>query len=203
MTRATSISLSLSIGARTVRVELETDARTFAIVGASGIGKTTLLRALLGVVPARGSIVIGGERLDGKAVPGRRLGWVPQDARLFPHLSVRENVTFGARDADVDVLAASTGIAPLLGRAPETLSGGERQRVAIARALASSPRALLLDEPLAALDRDARTKLAEVIVRWCEEHDAVRIVVAHDESDLSALVTERFVMNERGIGTAG
>lgn len=203
-----NVALVLPVGVRTVRVDVRTDAMAIAIVGPSGIGKTTLLRAIAGLLPeATGRIEIGGRVLHDdasglRAPPSARdLGWVPQEALLFPHLSVRQNVAFGARGG-IDAAVAVAGISPLLDRSPTTLSGGERQRVALARALAAAPRALLLDEPLSALDRAARAELASAIVEHCARQGTARIVVSHDESDLGALASERFTMDERGIASS-
>jgi molybdate transport system ATP-binding protein len=194
-----AIDLALPIGARRRHVVIRSGARAIAIVGPSGAGKSTLLRAVLGLIAhAEGAVSIAGVTMQDDArrlrlAPReRRLGWVPQDALLFPHLDVRDNVGFGARDRSDIELARELGIEHLLDRAPATLSGGERQRVAIARALASGPRAILLDEPLAALDRDARREIAAVIRARCEARGITRIIVAHDEADLAALADERF-----------
>lgn len=187
------IEIDLPLGARTLPVALESAARAIAIVGPSGIGKSTLLRAIAGIAPARGTIAIDGVAIEGLAVHERRVGWVPQDALLWPHLDVRENIGLAARDrTSIDRAISIAGIErSLLGRAPATLSGGEKQRVAIARALATRPRILLLDEALSALDRDARAELARTIVQACDEDGAIRIVVAHDEADVAALAEER------------
>ena len=190
------IAIELEIGARPRSIEIATEGDSIAIVGPSGAGKSTLLRAIAGLHPARGTIAIGGTTLqDGSThlAPGARgIGWVPQDALLYPHLAVEQNVALAARDRGLVARAIElTGIGHLRGRAPATLSGGERQRVAIARALAVRPRILLLDEPLAALDRAAREELSAAIRDYALEHGCTRIVVAHDESDVTALATAR------------
>ena len=206
MSADVELDLALSIGGREVRVALRSRASSIAIVGPSGIGKTSLLRAIAGLPPnGRGKIVLRGAVLQDDATHiflpphQRRIGWVPQEAHLFPHLSVQENIAFAAR-APLGPIHDALEITALLDRTPSTLSGGERQRVAIARARACAPQTLLLDEPLVALDREARSKIAQQIVEHCHRHDILRIVVAHDESDLTALAEERFEMTERGIG---
>jgi molybdate transport system ATP-binding protein len=143
------------------------------VLGPSGCGKTTLLRAAAGLVRAQGSVRLPGDDVwqDDAArvwrpVHQRPVGLVFQEASLFPHLSVRDNLLFGHRRVPVaqrqvvlDEVVALLGIAPLLARRPENLSGGERQRVAIGRALLTSPRWLLMDEPLSALDAARKAEL--------------------------------------------
>jgi ABC-type sulfate/molybdate transport systems ATPase subunit len=204
VTAAFDIDLALAIGARRVRVQIASEARAIAVVGPSGIGKSTLLRAIAGLVPSAGRISIAGRSLERVPTSARALGWVPQEALLFPHLTVAENVAFARRGrAAIPELTSALGISALLDRAPATLSGGERQRVAIARALAASPIALLLDEPLAALDRAARAEVAGAIAGYCERNDVARILVAHDEADVAALATERFALGEGGVRRDG
>ncbi|HEY2739491.1 MAG TPA: ATP-binding cassette domain-containing protein, partial [Thermoanaerobaculia bacterium] len=137
---------------------------TVAVVGPSGAGKTSLLEAIAGLRRAEGRIAVGGEVLQDSAAgvflppERRRLGYVPQDGALFPHLSVLRNLTFGrpsarpSTDADLDALVVLLDLESLLARYPRHLSGGERRRVALGRALLAHPRLLLLDEPTTGLD---------------------------------------------------
>src|SRR5215469_12589387 len=146
----------------TLDIQLSLSPGPTALVGPNGAGKSTVLRAILGAVPVRrGRIVLDGQTLldtaSGISLPTeeRRVAWVPQEYALFPHLTVLENVTFGvpgpAGRARAGAVIDQLGLAPLRSRRPGALSGGERQKVALARALAAEPRAMLLDEPLAAL----------------------------------------------------
>lgn len=170
------------------------------LLGPNGAGKSTLLRALLGALPVRRGEVRLGERvlLDTRAgidIPAeeRRIGWVPQEYALFPHLSVRDNVAFGAqgdrsqRTARVQGLLERLGLSALATRRPGELSGGERQKTALARALAAEPEALLLDEPLAALDARTRETTREFLAGMLRELGIPSLVVTHDVGDAQAL----------------
>ena len=168
------------------------------LVGPNGAGKSTLLRAILGAVPVRrGRIVLGNSILldtsRGLALPveERRVAWVPQEHALFPHLTVLENVTFGspgtAGRSRAGALLHQLGLGALAGRRPGALSGGERQRVALARALAAAPRALLLDEPLAALDAGGRASTRALLAEVLRRLAIPSLVVTHDLRDLVAL----------------
>ena len=119
----------------------------------------------------------------------RRVGWVPQDGGLFPHLDVRGNLTY-AGDAELEAVVDLLEVRPLLDRAPRNLSGGERQRVALGRALLSRPRVLLLDEPFAALDRPLRARLSVALARWCAERALPVVLVTHDTRDLTPFGAE-------------
>lgn len=198
-------SLKARVGPLVIDVEFHTAPGTLVVVGPNGAGKTSLLSLLLGVLPAeRARVAIGGTILSdteaGVVVPleERRLGYVPQDYALFPHLTVRENVAFalesarpeltrGARDDRVRGLLAELGLEEQAARRPETLSGGERQRLALSRALAADPRALLLDEPLAALDVHSRDEVREFLGTYLERLALPTLIVTHDAADARRL----------------
>ncbi|HZX44020.1 MAG TPA: ATP-binding cassette domain-containing protein [Myxococcaceae bacterium] len=169
-----------------------------ALVGPNGAGKSTLLRAILGAVPVRrGRIVLDGrvllDTVRGVSVPTeeRQVAWVPQEYALFPHLTVRENVTFGvpgrAGRARAGAVMDQLGLASLSSRRPAALSGGERQKVALARVLAAEPRALLLDEPLAALDADTRETTRTLLSDTLRRLAIPSLVVTHEMRDVLAL----------------
>ena len=173
-----------------------------AVIGPSGAGKSTLLRLIAGLDrPAAGRIECGGERWfgDGVDLPPerRRCGFVFQDYALFPHLDVRANVAFGADGEDVSPLLDRVGIAGLARAHPAQLSGGERQRVALARALAIGPRALLLDEPLAALDPATRGQVAAELAGLLREAGVPVLVVTHSYEE-AAMLTGRVAVIEAG-----
>jgi len=161
----------LEQGSFTLDVDLTLPAGCTGIVGASGSGKTSLLRCIAGLVRAQvGKLHVNGEVWQDERTflptQRRRLGYVFQEPSLFPHLSVRENLNFGLSRVPVGERKLSyadavslLGIEPLLTRRPDQLSGGERQRVAIARALLTSPQLLLMDEPLASLDLASRAQI--------------------------------------------
>lgn len=194
------VAVRVPLEAHPLDVSLETTARAVAIVGPSGAGKSTLLRVLAGVERrARGDVVVDGEtwldRTRGVVVPPweRRVGWVPQDLLLFPHLSVRENLGYaGASDPDVVETAELLQVAHLLDRRPRRLSGGERQRVSLGRALLSGPRLLLLDEPFSALDRALRDQLSTTVKHLADERAIPLVLVSHDEADTRVLAEERW-----------
>lgn len=178
-------------------VRIDDDARVIALVGPSGAGKTSVLNAIAGLVtPASGRIEVDGQclfdstrRID-EPVHRRRVGYVFQDARLFPHLDVRRNLLYGRHggrgaprfgfDAVVDLL----GIAPLLARRTRNLSGGEAQRVAIGRALLSQPSLLLFDEPLSALDQARREELIPYLQRVRDEIRLPIVYVSHHPDEV-------------------
>ncbi|MBE2253005.1 MAG: ABC transporter ATP-binding protein [Myxococcus sp.] len=215
MSGALRAELRARVGPLAIDVRFETPAGALVLVGPNGAGKTSVLSLLLGAQPVeRGRIEVGGECLldtsAGVEVPleQRRLGYVPQDYALFPHLTVRGNVEFalasaapalerGARRERVERVLTDLALGALAERRPLALSGGEKQRVALARALAVGPRALLLDEPLAALDVSSRREVRRFLVEWLARHGLPTVVVTHDAADARAL-GQRIVVLEAG-----
>lgn len=203
-----SADVSVPLGHGDLRLTLATEKSAVAVVGPSGAGKSTLLRVLAGVEKrARGRVVVSGDAwLDSAAgidTPPweRRVGWVPQEASLFPHLSVRQNLVYAAAATEDDAaeMAEMLEVAPLLERRPRRLSGGERQRVALGRALLSRPRLLLLDEPFAALDRPLRIKLARLVRKLADERSLPLVIVSHDDQDADILAYEQWHLGEGGL----
>lgn len=180
-----------------------------ALFGPSGCGKTTVLRALAGLERARGRVALGADLWQDDTqrlfVPTHRraLGYVIQEAALFPHLDVQRNLDYGRRrsaDAarvDLGHLVQLLGIGHLLQRAPATLSGGERQRVGIARALATGPRLLLMDEPLAALDAARKAEILPYLERLHHELALPVVYVTH-AIDEAARLADHLVMLDQG-----
>jgi len=189
------LTLDITVALRTLRVDLALDVgrETVALVGPSGAGKTTVLRAVAGLVrPNRGRIALGEtawldteKRID-RPPEERSVGYVFQDFALFPHLSVRKNVAFGGVER-VDELLERFAIEQLAGARPADISGGERQRVALARALASEPAVLLLDEPLSALDAHTRNTVRAELQGLLREVRLPTLLVTHDFEDAAAL----------------
>jgi len=206
-----AIRLQLERPSFSLDVDLRLPARgVSAIFGPSGSGKTTLLRTLAGLeAHARGRIAIGDavwqESAQRLFVPPHRrpLGMVFQDAALFPHLSVRDNLAFGRRrvgrvDApDRAPVVALLGLGPLLDRRPDDLSGGERQRVAIARALLAEPRLLLMDEPLAALDEARKADFLPWLEKLHDELEIPLVYVSHSLPEVARLA-DHLVLLDRG-----
>lgn len=193
-----------------LEVAFESKGRLTAVFGASGSGKTTLVNVIAGLArPQHGRIVIDGSVLTDTArsiaVPPhkRRIGYVFQDARLFPHLSVAGNLGFGewftprteryaARQHILDLL----GIGHLLARRPRDLSGGEKQRVAIGRALLASPRLLLMDEPLASLDQRRKDEIMPYLERLRDEVKIPIVYVSHSVAEVMRLASDIAVLAE-------
>jgi molybdate transport system ATP-binding protein len=209
--RALEVDVAGAVGALEIDVAFRAAGAPLVIAGPNGSGKTSLLMMVLGAAaPRRGHVTLGGEALFDQArgvdvpVQRRRIGFLPQRYALFPHLDALRNVAYGIEAPSRAERAARAlealrelDAASLAARRPSELSGGEAQRVALARTLARRPDALLLDEPLAALDvslrRDVRRFLAERLRAW----RLPTVVVTHDPADVEALGGPVLVM-ERG-----
>jgi molybdate transport system ATP-binding protein len=203
------------LGEFSVEASFASEGRVTGLFGASGAGKTSLINMIAGLLrPDRGVIAIDNEALDDTAarvhVPAhrRRIGYVFQDARLFPHLDVRQNLDYGRRmnglaedPAQHARVSDLLDIGRLLDRRPGKLSGGERQRVALGRALLSKPRLLLLDEPLGSLDEERKVEIRPYLVRLRDEAAIPMVYVSHDAGELRQLATQ-IVMLRRGRVTA-
>ena len=206
-----SFDCQLTRGTFSFEAAFETDGGITALFGPSGSGKSTALFLIAGLLrPDRGRIAIGPRVLtdtaEGVFVPRhkRRAGLVFQDAQLFPHMSVAHNLKFGrwfaprnSATVPFDAVIETLGIAPLLQRRPPGLSGGERQRVALARALLAGPDVLLMDEPLAGLDRDRRLEIMPLIERMRDEFKIPIIYVTHAADEVMRLAA-RVVLVEAG-----
>jgi molybdenum ABC transporter ATP-binding protein len=206
-----ALRLDIALPLRSFRLELALDIEreTFALVGPSGAGKTTVLRAVAGLVrPERGRIALNGKVLfDADAridLPpeDRRVGFVFQDYALFPHLTVLQNVAYGGRSRSAELLERFR-IDHLAGARPGELSGGERQRVGLARALARDPKVLLLDEPLAALDAHTRAAVRTELREILDELDLPVLLVTHEFHDAAALAPRVAVLVDGRIRQSG
>lgn len=193
---------TLRLGARTLPVEIVSEARRIALVGPSGAGKSSLLRGLAGL-SSLGEVRVRGVAWEDGAVrvPAweRGVGLVPQEAALFPHATVQQNITWSCPGADPRPLAEALGLTALLLRKPRNLSGGERQRVALARALLAARALLLLDEPFSALDRARREVVARFVDAWAAERALPVVLVSHDAREVEALADEVFELTEAGV----
>jgi molybdate transport system ATP-binding protein len=193
-----------------------TSGRVTALFGESGAGKTTLVNLIAGLLkPDRGRIALDDavfvDTAAGIDVPAYRrgIGYVFQEGRLFPHLSVRGNLAYGTRFArgrsgpSLNEIAAMLGIGGLLDRRPGDLSGGEKQRVAIGRALLAAPRLLLMDEPLASLDRNRKAEILPYIERLRDEVRLPIVYVSHAADEVVGLADEVVVLEAGAVVRTG
>lgn len=195
-----------------VQADLPTQGIT-AIFGVSGAGKTSLINAIGGLIrPQKGRIVLNGRRLldtaDGLCLPPekRRIGYVFQDARLFPHYRVRGNLQYGMAArmrGQFDNIVELLGIASLLNRFPLTLSGGEKQRVAIGRALLTAPELLLMDEPLASLDLPRKRELLPYLERLAKDVNTPILYVSHSMDEILRLAERVMVLDQGKVRAFG
>jgi molybdate transport system ATP-binding protein len=196
------LDVRLPLAHYTLEVQFATAARVTALVGPSGSGKTSLVETIAGLRPrARGRIVIDGIDVSNLPPERRALGYVPQDAALFPHLSVRGNILFAGSER-FEQIVTTLALGPLLDRKPLSLSGGERQRVALARALMAKPRLLLLDEPLASIDQPLREKIL-LYLRRVRDLGVPMIYVTHQPFEALALATDCLVLREGRVAAQG
>jgi molybdate transport system ATP-binding protein len=211
------VDVNHRLGAFTLDARFTSEGRVTALFGRSGAGKTSLVNCLAGLIrPDRGRIVVDGHVLfddrAGVCVPPhrRRIGYVFQEGRLFPHLTVRQNLLFGRwftppgeRRARVEPVVDLLGLRPLLDRRPEGLSGGEKQRVALGRALLADPRLLLMDEPLASLDTARKEEILPYIERLRDETRVPMVYVSHSVPEVTRLASTMVVLSEGRVEAAG
>ncbi|SFV50005.1 Molybdenum transport ATP-binding protein ModC (TC 3.A.1.8.1) [hydrothermal vent metagenome] len=191
-----------SMGDMELHIDLDIDEFEFVAVGGeSGSGKTTLLRVLAGLESCSGDIVVHGEVWQSaqKRVPTqhREIGFVFQEYALFANMSVEQNLLYVTRDKKMaDKLLEMSGLSQLKDRLPHTLSGGQQQRVSLCRAFMGSPKLLLMDEPLSALDPTMRDRLQHDISRLHREFGTTTIMVSHDPSEIYRLASRMLLMDQ-------
>lgn len=200
-----------------IEAAFESGGRLTALFGPSGSGKTTLVNVIGGLIrPRSGRVVVDGRVLVDTAgrlfVPAhrRRVGYVFQDARLFPHLGVHANLIYGRwfapraeRKADFDAVVGMLDIGHLLSRRPASLSGGEKQRVAIGRALLADPRLILMDEPLASLDEARKQEILPYIERLRDEARVPIVYVSHSVAEVARLASDIVVLDRGRLAAFG
>jgi molybdate transport system ATP-binding protein len=211
------VDIGHRLGGFELEARFESSGRLTALFGPSGSGKSSIVNVIAGLIrPDRGSVVVDGRVLTdtaaGTFVPKhrRRIGAVFQDARLFPHMSVRGNLAYGRwfaptgeRYAETGRIVELLGIGHLLERRPALLSGGEKQRVAIGRALLASPRLLLMDEPLASLDDARKAEIMPYIERLRDELKIPIVYVSHSIAEVARLASDVVVMSNGKVAAAG
>jgi molybdate transport system ATP-binding protein len=212
-----AVDVERCVGAFDLRVAFRTDARMTALFGRSGAGKTSLVNMIAGLAsPDRGRIEIDGQVLYDSAagidvpVHARRIGYVFQEGRLFPHYSVRRNLLYGfervpasERYVELDHVVELLGLESLLERRPGDLSGGEKQRVAIGRALLASPRILLLDEPLASLDASRKDEVLRYIELMRDDVRIPMIYVSHSVEEVVRLAQHVVLLSAGTVAASG
>jgi len=212
------IAVRHQLGEFALDAAFTSNGRLTALFGQSGSGKTSLVNVIGGLIrPQSGRVLVDGEVLvdtaRGIVLPKhrRRIGYVFQEARLFPHLTVRQNLMFGhwfapreaRHSSDLDSVLDLLGIGHLLDRRPGGLSGGEKQRVAIGRALLASPRLLLMDEPLAALDEARKAEILPYIERLRDEVGIPIVYVSHSVAEVARLATTVALVEQGRITACG
>jgi len=211
------VDIRRRLGAFSLDATFETSGRLTALFGPSGSGKTSLVNLIGGLLrPDEGRIIANGRVLADTAARiflpkhRRRIGYVFQDARLFPHMTVGQNLRYGRfftpaaeRYSDMEGVVQLLGIGHLLDRRPGLLSGGEKQRVAIGRALLASPRLILMDEPLASLDDRRKSEIMPYIERLRDETKIPIVYVSHSVAEVARLATDIVVLDEGKVAASG
>jgi molybdate transport system ATP-binding protein len=213
-----SVAIQHQQGDFAIDAAFDSEGGLTALFGRSGAGKTSVVNAIAGLVrPDHGRIALDDivltdtERAVFIPAHKRRIGYVFQEGRLFPHLSVRQNLLYGrwfaahrtGRDSEIDRVVELLGIRALLGRHPANLSGGEKQRVAIGRALLAAPRLLIMDEPLASLDEGRKGEILPYIERLRDEVHIPIVYVSHSIPEVARLATTLVVLSEGRVAAVG
>lgn len=192
-----------SFGDFTLDAAFDAPAGITAIFGPSGSGKTSVIRAVAGLLACEtANVVLSGTSLDRTAPNKRKIGYVFQDARLFPNMNVLKNLRYGGTH-DEDAVIAVLGLSDLLDRFPASLSGGEKQRVSLGRALMSAPEMLLLDEPLSALDGPRKAEVLPYLEALRDQTDIPILYVSHDMSEVARLARHIVVLDQGKVVLAG
>lgn len=212
-----SVELSHKLSGFSLDISFNAPPGLTVLFGRSGSGKTTIANAVAGLLcPQAGRIAVEDHVLFDSAaqinIPThqRRLGYIFQEARLFPHLNVRQNLTFGRwftaktnRSESFDRVVDLLGIGPLLSRQPGALSGGEKQRVAIGRALLADPKLIIADEPLAALDEQRKAEIIPYFERLRDEHAIPILYVSHSATEVARLATSVVALKDGKVARQG
>ncbi|MCF2906325.1 molybdenum ABC transporter ATP-binding protein [Octadecabacter sp. CECT 8868] len=198
-----SVDIAKTFDGFTLDVAFDAPAGITAIFGPSGSGKTSVIRAVAGLLPCeRAQVTLSGVELTHLRPCMRKVGYVFQDARLFPHMTVQKNLRYGGSH-DEEAVIAVLGLSALLDRSPATLSGGERQRVALGRALMSAPELLLMDEPLSALDAPRKAEVLPYIEALRDQTSIPILYVSHDMGEVARLARNIVVLNKGQVVLSG
>ncbi len=185
-----------------LRVRICCETPSLGLVGPSGSGKSTLLDAIAGIEPGA-RVVLDGRDLSRVPLHRRGVGYLAQDALLFPHLSVRRNLSYSPDANSIEEVASAVGISHLLDRMPRHLSGGERRRAALARAIVGRPRLLLLDEPFAGLDEARSREAVQLVRRVMLDYRIPLIVVSHRAEEVLGVADHAIRLEEGRVRDSG